>query len=90
MAWCFLSGFSHAVAVSFGDHDDGVVQEVAYHGRVPSLIEERLYVPAHRLSLAGAARARRLQSGSLRAYVLFLVALVLALLLAARAGLRYQ
>jgi hypothetical protein len=36
--------------------------------------------------MAGAARARRLQSGSLRLYVGYLVGLVVALLLLARAG----
>ncbi len=54
--------------------------------RVPHLIDERLYRPAARLSLAAAAHARRLQSGSLGTYVAYLVALVLVLLLAARVG----
>ena len=47
----------------------GVVQEVAYTGHVPHLIDERLYRPATRFALAGAARARRLQSGRLGVYV---------------------
>ena len=51
-----------------------------YSGRVPHLIEERLYVPAARLSLLGAAWARRLQSGSLGMYVAYLIGLVLVLL----------
>ena len=65
---------------------DGVVQEITYEGRVPHLIEERLYRPGARLSLAAAAQARRLQSGSLRMYVAYLAGLVLLLLLAARVG----
>ena len=64
----------------------GVVQKVAYEGRVPHLIEERVYGPVERLSLGGAAWARRLQSGSLRTYVAYLAALVLVLLLAVRTG----
>jgi hydrogenase-4 component B len=64
----------------------GVLQEISYRGHVPHLIEERLYVPAARLSLAAAAWARRLQSGSLGMYVAYLIALVLVLLAVARLG----
>ncbi len=64
----------------------GVLQEVAYAGRVPHLIEERLYVPVAKLSLTAAAWARRLQSGSLGTYVAYLIVLVLVLLAAARLG----
>ena len=64
----------------------GVVQEVSYHGHVPHLIDERVYRPVVRVSLAAAGRARRLQSGSLAAYVAYLAALVLVLLAAARLG----
>jgi hydrogenase-4 component B len=64
----------------------GVLQEVSYSGRVPHLIEERLYGPAVRLSLLAAAGARRLQSGSLGMYVAYLIGLVLVLLAAARTG----
>jgi hydrogenase-4 component B len=66
--------------------DGGVVQEVSYSGRVPHLIEERVYAPVTRGSLAAAGHARRLQSGSLGTYVVYLVALVLAVLVAARLG----
>jgi hydrogenase-4 component B len=66
--------------------EGGVVREVAYTGRVPHLFEERLYRPLTALALVGAARARRLQSGRLGTYVAYLIALVLALLLAARIG----
>jgi hydrogenase-4 component B len=64
----------------------GVVQSVAYSGSVPHLIEERLYRPAARLSLELAVHARRLQSGRLGAYISYLIAVVLVLLVAARAG----
>ena len=66
--------------------EGGVIQEVSYSGHVPHLIEERLYRPAARLSLRGAAHARRLQSGSVGTYVAYLIALVLVLLAAARLG----
>ncbi|HKY24741.1 MAG TPA: proton-conducting transporter membrane subunit [Gaiella sp.] len=64
----------------------GVVQEVTYTGHVPHLIEERLYRPVTRGALWAAAHARRLQSGSLGAYVAYLIALVVALLAAVRLG----
>ena len=64
----------------------GLVLEVAYTGRVPQVIDERIYRPARRLSLAAAGQARRLQSGSLGTYVAYLIGLVLVLLLAVRLG----
>jgi hydrogenase-4 component B len=64
----------------------GIVTEVRYDGEVPNLIDERVYRPVARWSLAGAAHARRLQSGSLGTYVGYLVGLVVAVLLAARIG----
>jgi hydrogenase-4 component B len=67
--------------------EGGVLQEVAYAGRVPHLIDERLYRPAARLSLLTAAHARKLQSGSLSTYIGYLIGLVVALLLAVRTGL---
>ncbi len=67
--------------------EGGVLQEVAYAGRVPHLIDERLYRPAARLSLLTAGHARKLQSGSLGTYIGYLIGLVLALLLAVRTGL---
>ena len=63
------------------------MREVFYSGHVPHLIEDRLYAPLERVSLAVAAHARRLQSGSLGTYVSYLAGLVLALLAAARLGL---
>ncbi|HEX7289677.1 MAG TPA: proton-conducting transporter membrane subunit, partial [Conexibacter sp.] len=64
----------------------GVVQEVSYAGRVPHLIDDYLYEPAARGALAAAGWARRLQSGRLGAYVLYLIGLVIVLLGAARLG----
>jgi len=64
----------------------GVVTEVAYEGEVPNLIDERIYRPVARWSLAGAAYARRLQSGSLGMYVGYLIGLVLVVLIAGRIG----
>ncbi len=54
---------------------------------MPHLIDDRVYRPLVRLSLASAGHARRLQSGSLGTYVVYLIALVLVLLAAARLGL---
>jgi len=67
--------------------EGGVVQEVAYSGRIPQLLDERLYVPAVRSALVAARHARRLQTGSLGTYVGYLIALVLVLLAAAKVGL---
>ncbi len=64
----------------------GVVQEVAYQGHVPHLIDDRLYRPVVRVALVAAARARRLQSGSLGLYIAYLIGLVLVLLAIARIG----
>jgi hypothetical protein len=67
--------------------EHGVLQEVSYSGRVPQLLEERVFSPAIRLVLVGAARARRLQTGRIGTYVAYLIALVLVLLTAAKIGL---
>jgi hydrogenase-4 component B len=64
----------------------GVLQEVAYSGNVPHLIEDRLYRPVARLGFRAAVRARRLQSGSIGTYVVYLIGLVIVLLLAVRLG----
>ncbi len=67
--------------------EGGVVQDVAYSGHVPHLIDERVYRPVVRGSLALAGHARRLQSGSLGMYVAYLIGLVVVLLAVARLGL---
>ncbi len=64
----------------------GVLHEVRHEGGVPHLFDSLLYAPVLRAALAAASVARRLQSGSLRLYVSYLVGLVLLLLLLARAG----
>jgi len=66
--------------------EGGVVQELAYHGHVPHLIELYLYRPSAQLGLAAAAQARRLQSGRLGTYVAYLIGLVVVLLAGARLG----
>lgn len=65
---------------------NGVVQGIRHRADVPHLFDTMLYAPLLRSALAGASAARRLQSGSLRLYVAYLVGLVLVLLLLARLG----
>ena len=62
----------------------GVVQGVSYRGRVPHHLEAALYAPVRRAALAGARQARRLQSGRIGTYLVYLIVLVVALLAAAR------
>jgi hydrogenase-4 component B len=64
----------------------GVLQEVRYEGHVPHLFDTHGFRPITQVGLWAAARARRLQSGSLTAYVAYLVALVILLLAAVRIG----
>jgi hydrogenase-4 component B len=64
----------------------GVLQEVAYSGHVPHLIDERLYRPAERVAFRAARHARRLQTGSVGTYVVYLIGLVVVLLAAVRLG----
>jgi hydrogenase-4 component B len=66
--------------------EGGVLQEVAYSGNVPHLIEDRLYRPVERLGFLAAVHARRLQTGSIGTYVAYLIGLVIVLLLAVRLG----
>lgn len=63
-----------------------LVQEVRYRSEVPHLFDTLLYEPSQRIALRAARAARRLQSGSLRAYILYLLGLVLVLLAAVRIG----
>jgi len=62
----------------------GVMQAVTYHGTVPHLFDTLLYGPIVRGALVLAGFARRLQSGSLRTYVLYLLALIVLLLVVGR------
>jgi hydrogenase-4 component B len=64
----------------------GVVQRISYSGRIPHLLDERIYRPAVDAVLVTARHARRLQTGRLGTYVAYLIALVVVLLAAARAG----
>jgi hydrogenase-4 component B len=63
-----------------------IVQAIRYAGDVPSLADRLLYDPAIRAGLRGAAVARRLQTGNVRTYAAYLLALVLGLLALARIG----
>jgi hydrogenase-4 component B len=64
----------------------GVLQEVAYTGSVPHLIEDHVYRPVERVAFRAALHARRLQTGNVGTYVMYLIGLVLVLLLAVRLG----
>jgi hydrogenase-4 component B len=67
--------------------EGGIVQSVRYRGRVPLLIEERVYAPLAAGALRGAAIARRLQSGRLGIYAVYLTGLLVGVLTCARLGL---
>jgi hydrogenase-4 component B len=64
----------------------GVVQGVVYEAEVPHLFDTLIYEPVTRSALRGAAVVRRLQSGSLRTYLLYLLGLLALLLVLARSG----
>jgi hydrogenase-4 component B len=64
----------------------GMVKEITYSGEVPSLVDKLLYEPAIRAGLRGAALARRLQTGNVRTYAVYLLALVIGLLALVRVG----
>ncbi|NLT05254.1 MAG: hypothetical protein GXY03_02980 [Solirubrobacterales bacterium] len=65
---------------------DGTVVGVEHRSTEARLLDGALYAPVLGAALAAAGRARRLQSGSLRAYLGYLLALVAALLAAVRIG----
>ena len=64
----------------------GQLQSLRYRNEIPHLFDTLLYRPVQRGALRGALVARRLQSGSVRAYAAYLLALLLALLVLARIG----
>jgi formate hydrogenlyase subunit 3/multisubunit Na+/H+ antiporter MnhD subunit len=64
----------------------GTLQSVSYRGEVPHLFDTAVYGPLQRRAIAAARFARRVQSGSVRAYAGYLLALLLAALLAVRIG----
>lgn len=57
---------------------------VQYTGRVPALIEERLYLPLRGMAFWSARRIRALQNGSAEFYLLYVFATLLVLLVVAR------
>jgi hypothetical protein len=63
------------------------VASIEYRSATPHLFDTLHFGPLEQVSLRGAHVARRLQSGSLRVYVVYLLLLVLGLLAAARVGL---
>jgi hydrogenase-4 component B len=64
----------------------GIVQRIHYSRAVASPADRLLYRPAIRVALTGAALARRLQTGNVRTYAAYLLALVIGLLALARSG----
>lgn len=66
--------------------DGGMLQSVTYSGHVPSLVDTQLYEPTIRAGLRAARVARKLQTGNVRTYAAYLLALVLGLLALARLG----
>jgi hydrogenase-4 component B len=64
----------------------GLVQSARYRGEIPHLFDTALYAPVQRGALRGARIARRIQSGSVRAYAAYLLTLMLVLLALVRTG----
>jgi hydrogenase-4 component B len=64
----------------------GLVGSVSYRGEIPHRFDTHLYRPLRSRALAAAALARRIQSGSVRAYAAYLLALVLTMLVLLRVG----
>ncbi len=62
----------------------GIVEAVRFRGDVPHLFDTHLFEPLLRLASRAASVARRMQSGSLRAYLGYLMVLVFVLLLLLR------
>ncbi len=66
--------------------EGGMVRAVSYRGEIPHHFDTGLYGPARRAALRGAGLARRIQSGSVRAYAAYLLALLLVLMALVRTG----
>lgn len=64
----------------------GVLQQLRYDGEVPHLFDTLIYEPLTTAALHAAAVVRRLQSGSLRTYLIYLLALFALLLALVRVG----
>ncbi len=78
----FLRARSTFNVVSSG----GVVQRASYRGEVRHLVDVKVYGPVIQNSLKMAARLRKIQSGSIQGYALYLAAVVMLLLLLVRTG----
>lgn len=94
LAWT-SAGFSSSLLLSIrgvlatervltSESHGGVLAEVHYAQDVPNHFEARVYQPLQRTALRVAHLARRLQSGSLQAYVGYFVAVLVVLLIVAR------
>jgi hydrogenase-4 component B len=59
-------------------------RRVQYTGRVPALIEERLYLPGRAMAIWSARRIRAFQNGSVEFYLLYVFVALVALLVVAR------
>jgi hypothetical protein len=57
---------------------------VRYRGRVPALVEERLYQPVRTGVLWAASHVRVIQNGSVQTYLLYMIAVLGLLLVVAR------
>ncbi len=68
------------------ERSGGVVAAIRYRRELGSPAERWLYAPAIRGALRAAAHARRLQTGNVRTYAAYLLALVLGLLVLVRTG----
>ncbi len=66
--------------------DGPIVQHIGYRSHVPGRIEDLVYRPVARVALRSADVARRLQTGRLRDYLAYVVAMLIAVLLAVRNG----
>ena len=64
----------------------GLLQSVSYRSEVPHLFDTLLYRPALSVALTVARFTRRLQSGNVRTYAAYLLALLVFALLAIRIG----
>ena len=64
----------------------GMVASVTYSAHVSSRVDALMVEPAVRYGLRAAAVARRLQSGNVRTYAAYLLALVVGLLVLMRIG----
>jgi hydrogenase-4 component B len=66
--------------------EGGMVQSISYSAEVPSLVDTRLYEPTVAGGLRAAEIVRRLQTGNVRTYALYLMCIVIGLLVLAQTG----